>query len=972
MSDRLFLQNSLSYFSKDKSADFGCIICKDDINFYKLSEKCLIWDDTLNIISNALMENSRIVALIGDEGYGKSKLLRYFAMSNKSKYDAIVFVEFDKRNYIKAPSLKAITDDNYVLKKCFSSIFNSNIYNSKRDCNNPFTRSTTEEAFVQLANQNTLLIIDSLDTEEYVNYISELAEMGFSVLYASRKIAENTPSCVITVKCTRPDDKSSVQMLCGDNFEVSQKDDYIKLCNLLENRPSAIYLAKRFIKTLSRSASQLTNKLNEVAREKQLSVSKDYMKLFYFIAELSNSEKEVLRTIGVLQSNFIETKNEYNNKETILNFKVCEDILSKKSSKWIKLFKLGFLKQDKFDRIYAENYVYTFIINFLKPTAPNCACFMNFIKQEYAVELSQMVKDFDALFCSIHDIVYTPTRYSENLLDCYSYFLSTDIQWNINIYHMCFAYILNHMGTFANHKYTAHLSWKNRTYFAVMFSKAVGSSSVKELYKNCDSKAFYGTSYSPEIRGELDVLRVCTELIRNSGNEHHTENLLIYRHITHSIDKIYEILIKSNFSYKDKHSIASDVMRLCAETFFYFSDISYDGNYYPHRCHENNYNGNFCNNDLDSVYATTIFPLKSAETLRMFASLHRMAVYFLELATIVKLPEHYEYYKESFRRRKMFTYELSILITRLEMGFDKFCDFYSSKNARKNVHKELSDSTDKKLNSIIRKANSLHSNFYDRNGIKTSVNYANQVVTTLKTSVSPFRCIKMFSDVNYPVSYRCKMALSNQNFGKMIVNSENIGLLSKKSLYVLCASQLHNSRCCLEYNKNILNNMKDAGIIKGDVPVKDTPKICHAFIKIISDSVAYRVKNSETNNIQKDLSTVFQTSPGIQLILNHTQISSLNKFPEGCVFLALYGIYINKTLKIPRKTINDALFTLLYKRIIPDVEFSREGFAVIAKSICSKQVSLQAVRDLFQHSHLQFDNKEKYEGINNYLKKEGF
>lgn len=166
--------------------------------------------------------------------------------------------------------------------------------------------------------------------------------------------------------------------------------------------------------------------------------------------------------------------------------------------------------------------------------------------------------------------------------------------------------------------------------------------------------------------------------------------------------------------------------------------------------------------------------------------------------------------------------------------------------------------------------------------------------------------------------------------------------------------------------------MKDAGIIKGDVTVKVTPKICYAFIKIIADSVAYRVKNSETNNIQKDLCTVFQTSPGIQLILNHTQISSLNKFPEGCVFLALYGIYINKTLKIPRKTINNALFTLLYKRIIPDVEFSREGFAVIAKSICGKQVSLQAVRDLFQHSHLQFDNKEKYEGINNYLKKEGF
>ena len=87
--------------------------------------------------------------------------------------------------------------------------------------------------------------------------------------------------------------------------------------------------------------------------------------------------------------------------------------------------------------------------------------------------------------------------------------------------------------------------------------------------------------------------------------------------------------------------------------------------------------------------------------------------------------------------------------------------------------------------------------------------------------------------------------------------------------------------------------------------------------------------------------------------------------------MALYGIDINKSLKLSRNTINKALITLLYKRIIPDNEFNKDGFAVIAKSICNKQVSNQAVRDLFKYSRLQFDNKEKYELIQNYLKKEG-
>ncbi|MBP3579664.1 MAG: hypothetical protein J6K12_00280, partial [Clostridia bacterium] len=536
MSKRLLLQNSLSYFIPDKTRDFGCIICGDNINFRRMTEDNFCLFSTDNALTEAFDKGYSLVFLLGDEGTGKSHVLRRFAYDMRNKFDAVVFVQYDDKKYIFSDDCGIYRDDDYTLSNCFYRIFTHDQFYTKDYSQAYFNKPSAKQLFLELRHRNTLLIIDELYVSYYPQYIDFLLENGFKIAVSVRSLPQNTPDNCCIVPLDFPDTVDVCRMIFDD--KSSPDAEFVKLCKLFSNRLSALFFAKKFMDFYSYSAKELYNRIISISACENLNPVTDYIKIFYILADFSECEKEVLRSLGVICLHFIDTHDYENDEDILLTTQVAENLTTKSIKKWRRLIDLGFIGLLSDGELYMERHVSDFVLDILKPSSQNCPCLINNITCVFDINLSQLEKDFDALF-STQDLTVLVPNLTENIIDIFTYFISTDAEQYSTIYHVAFAYILNHLGPSTSHRYTNHLMWQNRCYFFHCFVNAMRDENfITSIFTKADNLDEYGEIYTPTIKAYLDILRVATSFIRFSSSEHYRQNEYIYYVITDVLDSI--------------------------------------------------------------------------------------------------------------------------------------------------------------------------------------------------------------------------------------------------------------------------------------------------------------------------------------------------------------------------------------------------------------------------------------------------
>ena len=958
MSKRLLLQNSLTYFAPDKTRDFGCIMCGDDYNFSRLDNNSFFWNDSLKEVFSAFDSGSNCVILHGYEGYGKSHILRRFAYQARAKFDAVVFVEYDKSKYICHSDCDFANDDSIILERCFSRIFTQKEFYTKRYSTCYFNKDSATDNFHKLSLRNTVLIIDSFYVSELPEYFFSLLEKGFKILTCVRNLPSNVPKLSKTILHTVPFANDLITFFFnGTSFS---KDDLLSLCELFENRPSALLMTSNFLKVFHTAPRHLHEQIIKIAKEKQLNPAKDYMKIFYFLSELTNTEKEQLRTFAVIQAFFIDCVDYNNEKDVIFTIELAELFTSKSFDSWKRLVQLGYFNISDDGRISMEKHAYDFVLNFLVPTANNCPCFMNYINKTFGIDPSQRAKDLHGIYCVNGVLASVKPDYTLNLLDAYAYFLQTDPNYHKNVYCLMLIYIFKELGLETEIYYTNHLLCRNRAYLAACFSNAVFSDYCKNLYINADNKNDYDSVYDSNVRACLDIIRVCTELIRFTSYEHRHINEPIFKCLTQALKSINHVLENSNDGKHQLLCLSSDAIRLCEETFMYFSDISMTGEYFYHRCNINSTLGNFNDYKHNRKGCISVNPLESTTSFRMFGVFQQLVFNFLKLSKNAVMPYYYVYYHTTLDDKTNFYREMSLLFNRTINGFGTFFDFYKNKYLSTNVNSALEKVNDNELELLLENARKYSQAFYDGTCEKSSKAYANNIIKVLSSTDAPYRCARLLLDADFPISNKCLMFLKDSVFIDVLMNNRNFGTKSKVLLYIHCSEQLGKNNCCIPLTISVMEKIKHQKVLTPTSRRKVLPKICYAYVK------------DTCRILEKYLDKKYLTLSKEELLLQ-TENSDIEAFMvdhvgfkwncNSCEYYLSYAFYCfknHKQLKIHSDTIKSSLINIIYSKLTLDEEISREGFTVLTYLLCGLKDCIDVINTMVEFDLLSKISRKKF------------
>jgi hypothetical protein len=292
MSKRLLLQNMLSYFTPDKSRDFGNIICNRSEELFLMTDDDFYFSDTVDTITSYFEKGHSLIILEGDSGSGKSRILRKFAYNMKSTCDAVVFIRYNSYLHRLFPCGK-----NTVFDKCIFGLFTDKEFYTQKYSLSLFNRKSTKELFYSLAERNPYVIIDGFYDKEIPDEIYSMVKAGFKVLISVRQLPENLSENALVIHHTfcESDIKKS---LFSEKY--GSCDDVKQLCEIFSYRPSALFMAEKYMSVFSVTPSQLSGLLLELSEERQLNIPDDYTKLLYFSTNLTHAEKEMLRTLTVL------------------------------------------------------------------------------------------------------------------------------------------------------------------------------------------------------------------------------------------------------------------------------------------------------------------------------------------------------------------------------------------------------------------------------------------------------------------------------------------------------------------------------------------------------------------------------------------------------------------------------------------------------------------------------------------------
>lgn len=929
----------------------------DMLQPYELICNVRLFSDIFDRTAACFDAGKGVVFLTGNAGLDKAAILKSFAHEKKDMFGKIIFLSVNAGRYYFPGSSLPVPETDVILKEQFirkASLLTSHF------CP-PFKPRTEKELIAELAKYETLILIDGEEFNHFPAFLSMLVDYGFKIIYSAEKIEENIPRYCKKIKLGSPSSELASKALlhsisCCERYKAS-------LCSLLGNFPLAIFLAEKHLLHNNISVAELSKRILSTAKEHDLVPKKDYVKLFYFFADFSPGEKEVFRTLGIfLRYARIPYGNQKATSE-LFSIKYAEQISDKPFEKWKRLLHLGFFSVTDSGVLYAKKEVLDFVIDFLAPTSSSCPCFMKYISDRLDCKISQKSKNLYAKIKKLDNDAPTDILFTEYLPDVYAYFSHTDEKCGSRIYTLIMTYCLTFLGTEKSEVFTEHLNLFGNTVLLECFLKKFDF----DVYENSDDAELYNHVYTSSIKFYMDTLRICTCLIRFSSHEQFYQNKYIFSVMYNTIQKIIDEIEGNESDVLGKLLLCNDVLRLCEESFFCFCDISADGKYHINRCRQSSVMDYFDNPFTNYNLCSSVYPLGDAMSLRLYAKIHHLTLIFLNLSEKSDIPEEMTYYHTSQNRKKAFAVEFSSFFNRIMRGFDVFFDFYDDEYTVTDTNGVISEMTDEAISVLLKKAEEIMSGTFDENG-KNAENYAKQIIKSVKESKNSFLLASLVLDADFPISEGCRIALTELNFAEaLFFNSSNRAETARNAI-IKCAYELTKSTAYFPFYENIIMIAEKITTLNPDEAVSDAAEnICYSYIKEVCRHFGKRLDNWSFGIHRNDRNMLGFSCKFEELFRRFNVLCSESTSAERCVAEAAYRLKEGQPpAKASKKSLYEAVITLIYTRIRTDEDFSRLGFAFMIKPLFNKDELKQITEELTNEIYSPKLTSEEIKAINKY------
>lgn len=578
----------------------------------------------------------------------------------------------------------------------------------------------------------------------------------------------------------------------------------------------------------------------------------------------------------------------------------------------------------------------SYVLSVLKPSMQNCKTFMKFINKLCGFTIMQNYKDTYAKLVTKENL-YSSFVSSIELANVYTYFCHSDKNCTKHIYNILSSMMLDrnsmHKGTFN----CRHLLWNNRCYF---LSIAAGFLRNKNESEYIYSDELYFDEppsyiYSHSIKAELDIIRFCVTLLRNTTSDLYKESEYIFAILLSAMKTILEIVTDKEYDDEDKAEVLDNVIRLCSETFGYTRVFDVDGSYYHFRDDMQNSRVFYtCERECDTLYASSVLMGYSPLTLTLYRVFQDYISLYLLLSNNIYDNEEtqllVQYNRESIEFYRQISSDISVNLKRITCGFDIYFDFYAEKDTESKIYEKTDEQS---LEKILSDNKRYLSRGFD-GGTKTGAGkYSDMIMETVKKCDEPLRVILPIFDTSFPLCDYTYKALLDKNFIKLICNSESIPNLTKQIILeslVYSYSEYEGKPEKVSLQRLLICHLDECISHNSS----SSQRLYHA-----AASAFLRHRLHELSNV-KSIRLMTLSDFSKNLYERHCLGNeSSETFADDYIADILYRIAENTNIHINNKKLLKALKVWIYENgcVFPD------GLAVIAKELLSERDCIEVL-----------------------------
>ncbi|MBR2021090.1 MAG: hypothetical protein IJ939_01510, partial [Clostridia bacterium] len=381
-----------------------------------------------------------------------------------------------------------------------------------------------------------------------------------------------------------------------------------------------------------RSLSQQVQLLSVVQNEKNL----------FNLEHLTDKQKELLMTLCAMLRFLDDSIPIVSSKNGVFDRASVKYYLGTLSDELDSLVEMGLVTIAESGRIHIEKSLAKQVLCDLSPDSENCKVFMGFVGKVCDFRILQNVKDISAQLYTAEEN-FNSFAQSLEFMSVYTHFCKSDKNAPVRVYNMLVGHMLENLSMQKGADYSWHLLFKNMPYYISLLCEQLEDENNLDIIYDDE---LYMEEYLPEIytkniKAKLDIIRLCLSYIRNMTIDMYKLYESIFVKLCESMTCIFDYVRRCSFEDEMKMALLDDVIRLCSESFDYFSVVDKDGIYNPlHDGFEKRRISYNCERESDRLFADSI-PFGYTElTLNLYELYSKYLSEWLHLSEKTQ-PEHY-------------------------------------------------------------------------------------------------------------------------------------------------------------------------------------------------------------------------------------------------------------------------------------------------------------------------------------------
>ncbi len=523
----------------------------------------------------------------------------------------------------------------------------------------------------------------------------------------------------------------------------------------------------RHLFSLSSHLLVLSQKHMQLADCSAVMIDSDYKYEIPSIDGLDERQRELLMTLCAFLDCLDDAIPVVSSSSGIFDEASLKYLLGNLADELHTLAEYGFAKILPSGRIFVEADIRKYVLAKLCPCADNCKTFMAFAEKMCDFRMMQNVKDISA---QIYAEGENYNRFASSLefMSLYSRFAMSDANRQVKLYNILITYMLENFVGKDGASYTGHLLFKNSGYYVSLLSSELEEMDV--LVKIYDEELYMDDLlpeiYTESIKAQLDIIRLCVCFVRNSTPDMYKRLECVFRLLCNAMKNIFTFAENETYPDDMKLVLADDVIRLCCESFDYFTVIDKDGMYcYSHDRFDRRricYTGE---RESDKLYADSIMLGFSTLTCELYNIYSKYLDLWLRLSRKINVYHEnvllFQLYEEKLSDRQETLLSINAHFQRVVTGYENCVDIYScDKNGG------CSEICEKRIEDNKR---------YLRRGFdggtkKGALRYAELVIKALRESKTPLNTALTVLSPDYPLSDEAYLQLKDRIVDALYAN----------------------------------------------------------------------------------------------------------------------------------------------------------------------------------------------------------